>query len=133
MGMKSLFPLLFLPAALHAELKWAQTEQTLAYVPGQKEVKVEFLCKNVGKVPVTFSDVRGSCVCCTSAHATRKILAPGEKGSVMMRMDFRGKTLPLAKAVSVTTDDGKIAALVVKVTTEGGKEIPIPKSHTPAR
>jgi hypothetical protein len=125
--MKSLFALLLLPAALHAELKWARTEQTLAYVPGQKEVRVEFPCKNTGKSPVKFTDIRGGCVCCTSAHATKKVLAPGESGSVVMRVDFRGKTLPLAKGVNVSTDDGNIEVLLLKISTPGGKEIPISK------
>ncbi len=132
--MKSIFALLLLPAALlllpaalHADLKWARTEQTLAYAPGQKEVKVEFFCKNTGKSPVKFTDIRGDCVCCTSAHATKKVIAPGESGSVVMRVDFRGKTLPLTKSVNVTTDDGNIEVLLLKITTHGGKEIPISK------
>lgn len=125
--MKSLLALLLLPAALHADLKWARTEQTLAYVPGQKEVKVEFSCKNTGKSPVKFSDIRGACVCCTSAHATKKVLAPGESGTVVLRVDFRGKTLPLTKGVTVTTDDGEIEILLLKITTPDGKEIPISK------
>jgi hypothetical protein len=116
-----------LPASLHAALKWERTSQRVAWKPGQAETTVEFHYKNASKAPQKITQLKGACVCCTSARATKKDLAPGESGIVRMRVDFRGKTLPMAKAVTVTTDDGQTIALVLEVTTPEGKPVVIPR------
>ena len=70
-AMKFLICCLFLPAALHAELKWERTSQRIAWKPGQKESNIEFAYSNAGKSPLKITDVRGACVCCTSARNCR--------------------------------------------------------------
>lgn len=127
-AMKFLIFCLLLPAALHAELKWERTSQRIAWKPGQKEASTEFAYTNTGKSPVKITDVRGACVCCTSAHATKLRLAPGESGVVKVRVDFQGKTLPMTKPVTISTDDGKITALMVEVTTPGSQPVTIPRA-----
>ncbi len=118
----------FLPAMAHAELKWDKTTKRVQWEPGQRETTVEFAYRNASKTAQKITKLKGACVCCTSARATKKDLAPGDTGVVRMRVDFRGKSLPMAKAVTVSTDDGKTVALLVEVTTPGGKPVEIPRT-----
>lgn len=120
------------PTLAHAELKWDKTTKRVEWQPGQREITVEFAYRNATKSPQKITQLKGACVCCTSARATKKDLAPGDTGTLRMRVDFRGKTLPMAKAVTVATDDGKTVALVVEVTTPGGKPVDIARA-TPRR
>ncbi len=114
--MKFLLALLFLaPSAFAAGLKWDRTTQRIAARQEDKSVKVEFACRNAGKSPVRIESVRGVCVCCTAAHATKKKLAPGEGAAVVVKVDFEKKPLPLSKVVTVKTDDGETVALIVEI------------------
>ena len=71
--------------------------------------------RNTGRAAVRIESVHGVCVCCTAAYATKKKLAPGESGAVVVRVDFEKKPLPLVKVVTVKTDDGETVALIVEV------------------
>jgi Protein of unknown function (DUF1573) len=119
--------LFFVPALLHAELKWEQTSQQLTYEKGAKNLRMEFSYTNSGKTPVKITDVKGGCACCTSAHATLKELAPGDSGKVIVRVDPGGKQLPMTKSIVVTTDDGKNAVLLVQVVTADGQPLTVPR------
>ncbi|MEO6788085.1 MAG: DUF1573 domain-containing protein [Chthoniobacteraceae bacterium] len=107
--------LLLAQSAFGAGLKWEGTTQRITANPGQKEIRTQFSYRNAGKAPVRIESVRGVCVCCTSAYATKKKLAPGESGAVVVRVDFEKKPLPLVKVVTVKTDDGETVALIVEV------------------
>lgn len=107
--------LLFASSAFAAGLKWEGTTKRIEARQEDKFVKTEFAYRNTGKSPVRIESVRGVCVCCTAAHATKKKLAPGESGVVVVKVDFEKKPLPLVKAVTVKTDDGESVALVVEV------------------
>ena len=107
--------LLLAQSAFGAGLKWELTTKRIEARAEEKFVKTEFSYRNTGKVPVRIESVRGVCVCCTSAYATKKKLAPGESGVVVVRVDFEKKPLPLVKVVSVKTDDGETVALIVEV------------------
>ncbi len=85
----------------------------------------EFTYANAGKTTLRVTAIKSGCVCCTAASATRKIVAPGEKGAVVMRVDVRGKDLPLAKPVIVMTDDGRSTPLVIHVDTVDGKPVKV--------
>lgn len=114
--MKFLLALLLLAhPAFGAGLKWERTTQRIEARQEDRVVKTEFSCRNTGKSPVRIESVRGVCVCCTSAYATKKKLAPGESGAVVVRVDFEKKPLPLAKVVTVKTDDGETVSLIVEV------------------
>jgi hypothetical protein len=117
---------LLIPASLHAELKWERTIQQVEWQPGQRDVVVQFPYKNTSKTPQKITQLKGACTCCTSASASKKNLAPGESGFIRMRVDLSGKTLPTAKALTVTTDDGKIASLVLQVRTPHDEPVKIP-------
>lgn len=106
---------LFTQTAFGAGLKWEGTTKRIEARAEDRVVKTEFTYRNAGKAPVRIESVRGVCVCCTSAYATKKKLAPGESGTVVVRVDFEKKPLPLVKVVSVKTDDGETVALIVEV------------------
>ena len=107
--------LLLAQSAFAGGLKWERTTKRIEARAEERVVKTEFSYRNTGKVPVRIESVRGVCVCCTSAYATKKKLAPGESGVVVVRVDFEKKPLPLVKVVSVKTDDGETVALIVEV------------------
>jgi hypothetical protein len=121
------FAALLLPASLHAALKWERTSQIVEWKPGQTEAIVEFGYKNATKAPQKIVQLKGACVCCTSASASKKNLAPGDTGIIHMRVDLHGKTLPTAKALTVTTDDGEVVSLVLQVRTPKGAPVEIPR------
>jgi len=114
--MKLLLTFLLLASPAFADgLKWEKTTQRIEVGPAEKSVRREFPYRNTGKAPVRIESVRGVCVCCTAAYATRKKLAPGESGEVVVKVDFEKKPLPLVKAVTVKTDDGQTTVLMVEV------------------
>ena len=114
--MKHLLALLLLAQSAFADgLKWERTTQRIEARQEDKSVKTEFSYRNVGKSPVRIESVRGVCVCCTAAYATKKKLEPGESGAVIVKVDFEKKPLPLVKAVTVKTDDGQTTVLIVEV------------------
>jgi hypothetical protein len=114
--MKTLL-LLFILAqgVLGAGLKWEGTTQRFEAKPGERFVRTEFPYRNTGKTEIRIESVRGVCVCCTAAHATRKQVPPGESGAVVVRVDFEKKKFPLVKPVTVKTDDGQMTVLMVEV------------------
>ena len=107
--------LLLVQSVLAGGLKWEGTTQRIEVEPAEKSVRREFPYRNTGKTPVRIESVRGVCVCCTAAYATKKKLAPGESGAVVVRVDFEKKPLPLMKPVTVKTDDGQTTVLMVEV------------------
>ncbi len=107
--------LLVAQTAFGAGLKWERTTKRIEARAEDKVVKTEFSYRNAGKSPVRIESVRGVCVCCTAAYATKKKLAPGESGAVVVRVDFEKKPLPLVKVVNVKTDDGETVPLIVEV------------------
>ncbi len=107
--------LLFASSAFAGGLKWERTTQCIEVGAAEKEIHTQFSYRNAGRTAVRIKSVRGACVCCTAAYATKKKLAPGESGAVVVRVDFEKKPLPLVKVVNVTTDDGETVPLVVEV------------------
>ena len=117
--MKLLLAFFLLASSVFADgLKWERTTQRIEARQEERFVKVEFSYRNTGKVPVRIESVRGVCVCCTAAFATKKKLAPGESGAVVVRVDFEKKPLPLMKPVTVKTDDGQTTVLMVEVSAK---------------
>ena len=107
--------ILLAQSAFGAGLKWERTTKRIEARAEERVVKTEFSYRNTSKVPVRIESVRGACVCCTSAYATKKKLAPGESGAVVVRVDFEKKPLPIVKVVTVKTDEGETVALIVEV------------------
>ena len=84
--MKYILAILFLAqTAFAGGLKWERTTKRIEARQEDRVVKTEFTYRNTGKTQVRIESVRGVCVCCTAAYATKKKLAPGESGSVAVR------------------------------------------------
>lgn len=126
MKFSALFLLAF-AAAAHAELKWEATSHHFVYAPGKRVMKHEFAYTNAGRTTVRVTGIKSGCACCTAAHATIKVVAPGVTGKIVMRVDVGGRDIPLAKPVIVTTDDGMSTPLVIHVDTADGKPVKVPR------
>ena len=88
--MKYLLALLLLAQPAFADgLKWDATTQRIEVGASEKSVRREFPYRNTGKTPVRIGSVRGVCVCCTAAYATKKKLAPGESDAVVERWTLK--------------------------------------------
>jgi hypothetical protein len=95
---------LFIPALVHAELKWEQT--TIEFNPGitEKQVVGHFKYENTGKEPVRFKSVKASCGC-TAAQTQKDEVPPGEKGEITATFTLGDRTGHQVKTVTVQTDD----------------------------
>lgn len=119
--------LALLAVSAHAELKWETVRQSFTYQKGEPTFKGAFGFKNKGKAPVKITSVKSGCTCCTSAKADKKDFAPGERGTIAVRVNVQGKQLPLIKPVIIGTDDGKFTTLLVEVKTADGQSVTVPK------
>ena len=125
--MKIVAILALLAVAAHAELKWENPSQKVTYEPGNPVFRREFVFTNKGKTPVRITSVKSGCSCCTSAKAKKMLFAPGEKGVIAVKVDVRGKQVPIMRPVLIGTDDGKFATIMVEVTTKDGQSVLVPK------
>ena len=116
-----------LSISAQAELKWETQRQQFTYKPGEPVFRAQFGFINRGKTTTKITEVKSGCACCTSAKADKMVFAPGERGAIAVKVDVRGKQIPLMKPVVVTTDDGKVATLLVDITTSDGTSKTIPK------
>jgi hypothetical protein len=119
--------LALLTVSAQAELKWESPQQRFTYEPGKPDFRGEFAFVNKGKTPVRITKIKSGCTCCTSAKAKKMTIAPGERGVIAVKVDVRGKEVPIAKPVLVETDDGKIVSLIVHVDTKDGKSRMVPR------
>ena len=119
--------LAFLGISAQAELKWETSRQHFTYEPGKPVFRAQFDFINKSKSTARITSVKSGCTCCTSAKIDKMVFAPGERGAVAVKVDVRGKQVPLIKPVVVTTEDGKVATLLVEVTTADGSSKTVPK------
>jgi hypothetical protein len=118
--------LAFLGVSAQAELKWETSRQHFTYEPGKSVFRAQFGFINKSKATARITSVKAGCACCTSAKADKMVFAPGERGAIAVKVDVRGKQVPLIKPVVVTTEDGKVATLLVEVTTADGSSKTVP-------
>jgi hypothetical protein len=119
--------LALLSAAAHAELKWDTSRQQFEYEPGKPVFRAQFGFVNKGKSTARITSVKSGCTCCTSAKADKTVFAPGERGAIAVKVDLRGKQVPIMKPVIVGTDDGKFATLLIEVSPKDGVARNVPK------
>ena len=126
-AMKLAVALALLAVTAHAELKWKTTSQRFTYEPGKPVFKTEFAFTNTGKSSIRILEVKSGCACCTSASVKKVAFAPGETAAVSVKINVRGKEVPIIKPVIVQTDDGKYTTLLVEVTTPDGQRVKVPR------
>ena len=73
--------------ALHAEVRWQETELVFRPTPGATEVHGEFRFENTGRRPITIQSVEPECGC-TMASLNKRDYQPGEKGVIGATFTF---------------------------------------------
>ncbi|MEK0449024.1 MAG: hypothetical protein RL088_1292 [Verrucomicrobiota bacterium] len=125
----ALFLLCLLPFKSQAGLKWESTRETVPYQQGVGVYRGAFAFKNTGKTPVTITDIKKGCACCTIGRVKKRDYAPGESGRVEMAIDLRGKEAPVIKPVVVEVSGGDTpTTLILEVTTPRNAVVKIPRA-----
>jgi len=99
-------------------IKFNQEEHNFGNVPEGPSVSYDFEFKNIGKVPIIFSDVHGSCGCTVPVWPKEPIL-PGKSSKIAVTYSTQGRQGQINKTVTVTSNVGtkilKISGNVDKV------------------
>ena len=110
--MKTLLFLLLSTTTVLGSLKWDRTSVELAVHPLQGVAPVVFKCSNVGKEPVSITEIVVSCGCLVPKRNTTPIL-PGEKREVKVQFDLFNRIGMQRKTLTVKTSHGQSTRLTV--------------------
>jgi hypothetical protein len=86
-------------------IKFNQEEHNFGNVPEGPSVSYDFEFKNIGKVPIIFSDVHGSCGCTVPVWPKEPIL-PGKSSKIAVTYSTQGRQGQINKTVTVTSNVG---------------------------
>jgi hypothetical protein len=86
-------------------IKFNQEEHNFGNVPEGPSVSYDFEFKNIGKVPIIFSDVHGSCGCTVPTWPKEPIL-PGKSSKIAVTYSTQGRQGQINKTVTVTSNVG---------------------------
>ncbi len=86
-------------------IKFNQEEHNFGNVPEGPSVSYDFEFKNIGKVPIIFSDVHGSCGCTVPTWPKEPIL-PGKTSKIAVTYSTQGRQGQINKTVTVTSNVG---------------------------
>ncbi len=86
-------------------IKFNEEEHSFGNVPEGPSVSYDFEFKNIGKVPIIFSDVHGSCGCTVPTWPKEPIL-PGKSNKIMVTYSTQGRVGQINKTVTVTSNVG---------------------------
>jgi len=111
-------------------IKFKEEEHNFGNVPEGPSVSYDFEFKNIGKVPIIFSDVHGSCGCTVPTWPKEPIL-PGKSNKITVTYSTQGRQGQINKTVTVTSNVGtkilRISGNVDKADT------PAPTQDKPAQ
>lgn len=82
-------------------------------VPVGQPVETTFKIENKGTAPLTITQVHPSCGCTVADYD--KVIAPGATGEVRTKVDTTAMAGPIAKAVTVYTDDPANPRIVLTI------------------
>jgi len=109
-------------------IKFNQEEHNFGNVPEGPSVSYDFEFKNIGKVPIIFSDVHGSCGCTVPTWPKEPIL-PGKSSKITVTYSTQGRVGQINKTVTVTSNVGtkilKISGNVEKAPTTDAPVAPV--------
>ena len=91
-------------------MTFSEPEYDFGTVTEGTVVEKEYTFTNTGDSPLIIVDAKGSCGC-TVPTWTKKPVAPGEEGTVLVKFNTSGKPDAQSKAVTITTN------------TEAGQEV----------
>ncbi len=111
------FLLLGLINSGHAELVWAAQTVRTKLLPGGS-FTAEFPYENRGKKPVQVLGVETDCGCVTVLAAPGKFIKPGEKGSLVAKMELEGRTGEQLKRIWVRTSENPAPGIELSIEVE---------------
>jgi len=103
-------------------IKFNEEEHNFGNIPEGPSASTDFEFKNIGKVPIIFSDVHGSCGCTVPTWPKEPIL-PGKSGKIQVTYSTQGRQGQINKTVTVTSN---IGTKILKISGN------VDKSDTPA-
>lgn len=113
-------------------IKFKEEEHSFGNIPEGPSASYDFEFKNIGKVPIIFSDVHGSCGCTVPTWPKEPIL-PGKTGKIAVTYSTQGRVGQINKTVTVTSNVGtkilKISGNVDKADTPAAPAAPAQDAH----
>jgi len=98
-----------------ASIEWETTSIDLADIPIHQPVKVDFIFKNPGMVPIIISEVKPSCGCTVADFPKQPILS-GTQGKITVTYDAELSGF-FSKTISVYSNtDEEVTELFIKGT-----------------
>lgn len=98
-----------------ASIEWETTSIDLGDIPIKKPVKVEFVFKNPGMIPIVISEVKPSCGC-TVAEFPKQPIMSGTQGKIIVTYDAELSGF-FSKTVTVYSNtEEKVTELYIKGT-----------------
>jgi len=90
--------------AAYPEVIFTEPSATLGIITEGSQVEHTFHFANTGQAPLLITDVSTSCGCTLAESWTRSPLSPGEKGTIKVRFDSRGRVGSNRKEIFVVTN-----------------------------
>lgn len=85
-------------------LKFTHTTGVVRVTPGSNRAEFVFPYINEGQQTVTITELHASCGC-TTPTVSRKVVAPGEDGTLWASLSLGSDEGTIVKSISVTTDE----------------------------
>lgn len=102
------------PSRKPAEIKFIETTHSYDTIQEGEVIEYSFKFKNIGELPLSIKDVKGSCGCTIGSYPFLDI-APNEEDIIKTRFDSKGKEGVQTTTVTVYTNGlGKEKVLTLK-------------------
>jgi len=88
----------------YPEVTFAKPSASLGIITEGSQVEHTFHFSNTGNAPLILTDVSTSCGCTLAENWTKSPLSPGEKGTIKVRFDSRGRVGSNRKEIFVVTN-----------------------------
>lgn len=100
--------------SVSAQIKFPSLEHDFGTFNEGEMATHKFVFKNEGKSKVSLKEVRASCGCTTPQY-TKKELAPGDTGSIMVTYNSNGRPGMFTKNVTVVVNDSTQAPIILQI------------------
>jgi hypothetical protein len=122
-----------IPNEIETNAKFDKIEHDFGKVTEGPQATTEFTVKNIGKEPLTISNVQASCGC-TVPSWTKEPIAPGATGNIKAIYNTQGRPGPFTKSLTVTTNKGnKVVTIKGLVEKAPDTSVPAPVDASPIK
>jgi hypothetical protein len=108
-------------------MKFVSDDHNFGTVPEGPTVSYEYEFKNIGKTPITLSDVKPSCGCTTPVWSKEPIL-PGKSSKITATFATQGRPGPSTKQITVMSNVGT-KVIKFKVNVEKSPDASVPANN----